>query len=217
MTERIEGAGSAADRDSGVEPGKATEAKASDTPAGTSGQPSDRQPGTLSIRVSTVVVGAVIGALVIAVAVLGGLLVSARGDLADRNDRETADKRAEQVATEYAVGAATVNYQDIPSWVAKLKANTVPQLANKFDATAPKLEQILVPLKWTSTAAPITAKVMSEQGGIYKVDVFVNVSSTNAQSPEGAQTTVTYNVTLDKNSDWKITDVGGVDGALPVK
>ncbi|MFI6778485.1 hypothetical protein [Nocardia sp. NPDC050412] len=43
------------------------------------------------------------------------------------------------------------------------------------------------------------------------------MSSTNAQRPEGAQTTVTYNVTLDKSSDWKITDVGGVDGALPVK
>lgn len=26
-----------------------------------------------------------------------------------------------------------------------------------------------------------------------------------------------YNVTVDKNSDWKITDVGGVDGALPMK
>ena len=68
-------------------------------------------------------------------------------------------------------------------------------------------------MKWT---APITAKVMSKQGGICKVDVLVNVSSTNAKNPEGASTTVTYNVTLDKNSDWKITDVGGVDGALPV-
>ncbi|WP_433625008.1 hypothetical protein [Nocardia sp. CA-120079] len=133
----IEGTASG-DDDSGVELGKTAEAKASDTRAGKSGQ----RRGTLSIRVSTVVVGAVIAALVIAVAVLGGLLVSARGDLADRNDREAADKRAEQVATEYAVGAATVNYQDITSWVAELKANTVPQLANKFDATAPKLEQI---------------------------------------------------------------------------
>jgi Mce-associated membrane protein len=212
MTERIEGTESGADGASGVEPGKA-----SDTKADKSGQRGDRQSGTVSIRVSTVVSGAVIAALVIAVGVLAGLLWSARSDLADQKDQTAADKKAEQVATEYAVGAATVNYQDIPSWVAKLKANTVPQLANKFDATAPKLEQILVPLKWTSTATPITAKVLSDQGGIYKIDVFVNVSSTNAQSPEGAQTTVTYNVTLDKNSDWKITDVGGVDGALPVK
>ncbi|MEV4237219.1 hypothetical protein ACIBJI_16675 [Nocardia sp. NPDC050408] len=173
MTERIEGTAAGGHDGSGVELGKAAEAKAaeakaSETKADKSGQPSDRKSGTVSIRISTVVRGAVIGALVIAVAVLSGFLVSARGDLADRKDREAADKKAEQVATEYAVGAATVNYQDIPSWMAELKANTVAQLANKFDATAPELEQILVPLKWTSTAAPITAKVMSEQGGTTK-------------------------------------------------
>lgn len=58
---------------------------------------------------------------------------------------------------------------------------------------------------------------MSETGGIYQVDVFVNVNSTNIQNPDGAQTTVTYNVTLDRGSDWKITDVGGMDAALPTK
>ncbi|OQS17473.1 hypothetical protein B0T36_02150 [Nocardia donostiensis] len=167
------------------------------------------------MRVSTVVQAVVIGALAIAVIVLSALLWSARSDLSDRDDRAAAEQRAEQVATDYAVGAATVNYQDINAWVTNLKANTAPQLANKFETTAPKLEQILVPLKWTSTASPITAKVMSEQDGVYKVNVFVNVNSTNAQTPDGAQTTVTYNVTLDQKSDWQITDVGGVDGALP--
>lgn len=173
-------------------------------------------PGTLSIRVSTLVQGMVIGLLVLAVIVLGALFWSARGDISERDDRAAAEHRAEQLATDYAVGAATVNYQDLGAWITALKANTTPQLAGKFDATAPKLEQILVPLKWTSTAAPITAKVMSEQGGVYKVNVFVNVTSTNAQTPDGAQTTVTYTVTLDENADWKITDVGGVDGALPM-
>ncbi|MEV6136019.1 hypothetical protein AB0L63_08150 [Nocardia sp. NPDC051990] len=213
MTERIGDNRSGGDDDSNVELGKTAETKASETKADTSG----RQSGTVSVRISTMVLGATVGALVVAVCVSTGFLWSARRDLADRNDRAAADNKAEQVATEYAVGAATVNYQDIPSWVAKLKANTVPQLANKFDATAPELEQILVPLKWTSTAAPIAAKVRSEQGGIRKVDVFVNVISTNAQSPKAAQTTVAYNVTLDKNANWKVADVGGVDGALPVK
>ncbi|MEV4127729.1 hypothetical protein [Nocardia sp. NPDC049707] len=213
MTERIGGNRSGRDDDSSVELGETAETKASETKADKSG----RQSGTVSVRSSTMVLGATVGALVVAVCVSTGFLWSARRDLADRNDRAAADKKAEQVATEYAVGAATVNYQDIPSWVAKLKANTVPQLANKFDATVPELEQILVPLKWTSTAAPIAAKVRSDQGAIRKVDVFVTVISTNAQSPKGAQTTVAYNVTLDKNSDWKVVDVGGVDGALPVK
>ena len=74
-----------------------------------------------------------------------------------------------------------------------------------------------MPLKWTSTGAAIDATVASEAGGIYKVNVFLNVTSTSAQTPQGAQTTVTYNVTIDSNANWQITDVGGMDGALPVK
>ncbi|MFC9892673.1 hypothetical protein ACFVMC_03180 [Nocardia sp. NPDC127579] len=172
---------------------------------------------TVSVPLASLVLGAVAVLCAILAGLFGFLWMSAKGDLDDMNTQAADDRHAEQVATDYAVGAATVNYQDINAWVAKLKANTTPQLANKFDATAPKLEQILVPLQWTSTAAPITAKVISEDNGVYKVNVFVNVSSTNAQSPEGAQTTVTYNVTVDQNSDWKITDVGGMDGALPLK
>ncbi|MFE7796498.1 hypothetical protein [Nocardia sp. NPDC057440] len=212
MTARIEDTGTSGD-DAATGTPTARETTASTIAAASDAKPA--RPATVSIQVSTVIRGAVITALVVAVCVLSGLLWSARHDIAQRNDRAADDRKAEQVATEYSVGAATVNYQDINAWVAKLKANTAPQLANKFEATGPKLEQILVPLKWTSTAAPITAKVMSEQDGIFEVNVFVNVSSTNAQSPEGAQTSVTYNVTLDKNSGWKITDVGGVDGALP--
>lgn len=185
--------------------------------APTAPTPDNNRPGTVSVQVSTIVRGAVIGALAIATVAFAALWWSARGDVADREAREAAAARAEQVATDYAVGAATVNYQDINGWVGKLKAGTTDQLASKFDSTAPKLERILVPLKWTSTASPVTAKVMSEQNGIYQVSVFVNVNSTNAQTPEGAQTTVSYSVTLDENSGWKITDVGGVDGALPLK
>jgi Mce-associated membrane protein len=43
------------------------------------------------------------------------------------------------------------------------------------------------------------------------------VNSTSTQTPDGGRTTVTYNVTVDQNNDWKITDVGGVDSALPGK
>ncbi|WP_280503027.1 hypothetical protein [Nocardia farcinica] len=72
-----------------------------------------------------------------------------------------------------------------------------------------------MPLRWQSTATPITAKVTSETGGIYIVSAFVNVTSSSAQNADGTQATVTYTVTLDKNQDWKITDVGGLDGAMP--
>lgn len=193
----------------------------SDTAAGSdgtaaSGNPAPDRPGTVSIRVSSLVRGALIAVLAAAAVVFAVLYFTARGDLAARDERAAGDRHAEQVATEYAVGAATVNFQDLDAWIGNLKKNTTQQLAGKFAETAPKLEQILVPLRWTSTAAPITAKVMSEQDGTYQVNVFVNVTSTNAQNPDGTQTTVTYTVTVDENSEWKITDVGGVDGALPM-
>ncbi|WP_280493168.1 hypothetical protein [Nocardia asiatica] len=43
-----------------------------------------------------------------------------------------------------------------------------------------------------------------------------DVNSTDAQTPDGGQTTVTYNVTVG-GAGWKITDVGGMEGALPLK
>ncbi|MFD0364247.1 hypothetical protein ACFQZZ_22615 [Nocardia sp. GCM10030253] len=177
----------------------------------------DGAPRSISLPVSTVAWAAATTALTILAVTLAGFLFAARSELADR-DTVTADNRhAEQIATDYAVGASTVDYTEFASWVGRLKQNTAPALANKFDATAPKLQELLTPLKWASTGSPITAKILSEHDGVYKVNVFVNVSSTNAQNPAGAQTTVTYTVTLDRGSDWRITDVGGLDGALSVK
>lgn len=181
-------------------------------------QPATERPGlTISLPRSTVVATAVAAVLLVLSATLGIVLWQSSGDLADRDAAAANDKHAEQIATDYAVGAATINYQDFNSWVAKLKSNTVPQLANTFDATAPKLQELMVPLQWVSTATPIAAKVESVSGSVYKVDVFVNVTSTNAQNPQGVQTTVTYSITIDANSDWKITDVGGTAAALPLK
>lgn len=176
------------------------------------------KPGrAVSIRLSTAGSGAAGGVAVLAICALVALLFSARGELANRDDAAAAQQRAEQVATEYAVGASTIDYSDVNAWITKLKAGTAAQLSTKFDATAPKLQEILVPLQWKSTATPVAAKVMSSNGGVYKVDVFLTVSSTSAQTPEGGRTTVVYNVTLDSNSEWKITDVGGLDGAMPLK
>lgn len=118
----------------------------------------DKEPTDISsvsgagrvIRLSTLVV-ATVGVLLAAVAAtLGFLLVKARGELAARDSSAADQQRAESIATDYAVGAATINYQDLPAWNTKLKANTAPAMASKFDATAPKLQQILLPLKWVS-------------------------------------------------------------------
>ncbi|WP_280455196.1 hypothetical protein, partial [Nocardia brasiliensis] len=187
-------------------------------PAPTPPRPAPAPAGAarpVSTPLPTTAPGAARGGRGPATVVFASLWFSARGELSDRDDAAAANQHAEQVATDYAVGASNINFQDVNSWVAKLKTNTTPQLANKFDATAPKLQDILVPLKWTSTSTPITAKVMNTDNGIYKVNVFLNVTSTSAQTPDGAQTTVTYTVNVDPNNGWKVADVGGVAGALP--
>jgi Mce-associated membrane protein len=178
---------------------------------------SKKSKRSVSLPLATLAWSAVTAVLTITVLALAILLVAARGDISDRNVAADNAHHAEQVASDYATGAATVNFADFNTWVSALKANTTPALASKFDTTAPKMQEILTPLQWTSTATPVTAVVASSTGGIYQVNVFVNVTSTNAQAPEGTQTTVTYNITVDSNADWKISDVGGMDGALPVK
>ncbi|MBH0779780.1 hypothetical protein [Nocardia bovistercoris] len=105
----------------------------------------------------------------------------------------------------------------IAAWLGSLEAGTTPQLAAEFDAGARQLQQILLPLQWTSTATPLSAAVTAESGGVYKVNVYLNVNSTSVQSANGAVTTVTYSLTIDRNADWKITDVGGLQNALPTK
>ncbi|QLY34682.1 hypothetical protein H0264_26460 [Nocardia huaxiensis] len=153
----------------------------------------------------------------IVIATLTTLLISARGDLSARDAAADDEQHARRVALDYAVGASTIDYRDTQAWYGKLKADTTTQLAAKFDATSAQLDQILLPLQWTSKASPIAAAVTSESAGIYKVSAFLNVTTTSAQNPQGGQSTVTYALTIDKNAGWKITEVGGMDNALPVK
>ncbi|MEV6071390.1 hypothetical protein AB0L82_33000 [Nocardia sp. NPDC052001] len=195
-----------------AETASSTEDSAPDSTKATPKDDSARQ-----IQLSTVLAGVVVTVLVVCAGVFATLWLSARGDLHDRDGRAADDKHAQQIATDYALGASTIDSKNLKAWFDKLKTDTTPQLAAKFDATAPQLEQILMPLQWTSNATPITAVVTSAADGIRKVSVFVNVTSTSAQNPQGSQTTVTYALTIDQHADWKITDVGGLDTALPGK
>jgi Mce-associated membrane protein len=171
----------------------------------------------VSIRLSTVVVGVVIVALLAAACVFGGLWLSARGQVHDRDARAADQQHAEQVATDYAVGAANMDYKDLNAWIAKLKANTTPQLSAKFDSTVPVFQQLLTPPQWTSSATPIAAKVTGVDNGVYKVSAFVNETVTSAQSPAGRVVTAAFDVTVDKNQGWKIADVGNLGNLMPTK
>ncbi|AHH19969.1 hypothetical protein NONO_c51850 [Nocardia nova SH22a] len=179
--------------------------------------PPSRASRTVSISLSTVLRAGTCAVLLVALAVSTAAWWSARGDLRAEHAAGAARDHAQRVAMDYAIGASNIDDADFNGWVGRLKANTTPQLANKFDATAPKLQQILAPLKWKSSARPIATTIASESGGVYKVNAFIGVNSTSAQSPDGGQTTVTYTVTVDSGDDWKVSDVGGLDGALPVK
>ncbi|MFE3262293.1 hypothetical protein ACFXPS_42165 [Nocardia sp. NPDC059091] len=172
---------------------------------------------TVSLRLSTVLTAAVVTVVAVAALTFAVLYRDAKSDLAKRDSAEADARHAEQVASDYALGASTIDYKDTKAWLTRLQADTTPQLAAKFAATGPQLEQILLPLQWTSKAVPLSSSVISEAGGIYKVNTYLNVTSTSAQSPDGAQTTVTYSLTIDRNADWKITDVGGLQNALPTK
>ncbi|WP_040806802.1 hypothetical protein [Nocardia concava] len=172
---------------------------------------------TVSIRLSTVLVAATIAALLAVSITFGVLYASASSKLSDRDATAADNRHAEQIATDYALGASTIDYHDVKGWLGRLQAGTTPQLSAKFDATAPQLERILLPLQWTSKATPLSAAVTSEAGGIYKVNAYLNVTSTSAQTPDGSQSTVTYSMTIDRNSGWKITEVGGLQNALPTK
>ncbi|MGW4242161.1 hypothetical protein, partial [Nocardia sp. NPDC004722] len=187
-------------------------------PEETQDSPKDaKTPRTVSIRLSTVLVAAAIAAPLALSVTFGVLYASASSKLSDRDAAAADDRHAEQVATDYALGASTIDYHDVKGWLGRLQAGTTPQLSAKFDATAPQLEQILLPLQWTSKATALSAAVTSEAGGIYKVNAYLNVTSTSAQTPDGTQSTVTYSMTIDRNSGWKITEVGGLQNALPAK
>ncbi|MBH0776778.1 hypothetical protein IT779_10825 [Nocardia sp. NEAU-351] len=142
------------------------------------------------------------------------LYFSAESTLSDRDQVAADDKHAEEIASSYALGASTIDYRDVNAWLGRLKTGTTPQLSAKFDATGPQLEQILLPLQWNSTATPLSAQVLSESGGVYKVNAYLNVNSTSAQNPAGGQTTVTYSLTIDRNANWQISDVGGLQNAI---
>ncbi|UYP18643.1 hypothetical protein OED52_18710 [Rhodococcus sp. Z13] len=148
--------------------------------------------------------------LVAALAVVGWQWNDARTErdalLADSAARE----EAEQVALDYALGAAQMDFKDLGPWRSRLTAGTTPELAERLTKAATSMEQIIVPLQWASTAEPITAKAVSGPDGTFIVDCFVSVHTTNAQAPEGILSTATYRLAMNNRDGWTITEISGV-------
>lgn len=171
----------------------------------------------VSISVRTLIIAAVICVVAGAIGVLAWLYIGAQSKLNAEAHAASNKKRAEEIAQDYAVHAAEMNFQDLNSWKVQLVKGTSPELKEKLTKAAGEMEQILAPLQWVSTARPLAAKVRSDAGGAYVVDSFVSVLTKTMQAPEGLQSTATYSLTIDSNKDWQISDVGGIDAALGSK
>jgi Mce-associated membrane protein len=190
-------------------------------PAGN--EPSDAQSVarrrriSISISARDLLHAALIAILVGAVATLAWLYIGARHQVDAAAQRSQNDAHAEKVALDYAVNAATMDFKDLNAWKTKLVAGTSPELNDKLTKAGGSMEQILVPLQWSSTAQPIIGKVRSDTGGIYVVDCFVSVQTKTVQAPDPLQSTATYSLTIDSNKNWQITDVGGIGSVVKQK
>lgn len=178
---------------------------------------SSGRPRSVSVSVRTLAVGAVIVFLIAAVATLGWLYIGARNQLHAQAVQSANDSHAEKIALDYAASAATMDYKNLQTWKVKLVQGTSPELDKKLTAAGTSMEQVLVPLQWSSSARPLMAKVRSSTGGVYVVDSFVSVDTKTIQSPDPLQSTATYSTTIDSNNNWLITDVGGIGSALEPK
>ncbi len=195
---------------------------AGDTPAKTEkATKSAAAPRGIVVTPLMLGLSALVVVLAVAATAFGFLWQSAVSDRDDAKDRlsavtQTEDRnaRAKDVAVKYAIGAATVDYQNLDPWRTALVANTTPELANTLKTAATDLEQMYVPLQWQSTATPLGAIVASDKDQIMVVNVFVNVITKSTQRPQGIPAVSTYALTIDTKQNWVISDVTGVAGAL---
>ncbi|WP_280343278.1 hypothetical protein [Nocardia neocaledoniensis] len=171
--------------------------------------------GGQPVQLRTLVVAAVIGCLVVAFGVVGWQLQSKSNELNDLYATSALHKQVEQVALDYSAGAAEMDFRDLPAWSARLTKGTTPELSNRLSRAAASMEQIITPLQWTSTARPIAAKIVSESNGVFSVSCFVSVLTKNSQAPDGIQSTATYHLSIDSRNNSAITEIGGIDSALP--
>jgi hypothetical protein len=165
---------------------------------------------TLAVSIAFVVLAAVAG-------VMTWLYLSERSTVEAAAQQAANTQRVEQIALDYAVNAATMNFQDLNAWKGKLVDGTTPSLNEKLSKAANSMQQLLIPLEWNSTAEPLVAKVRSDVNGVYVVDTFVSVLTKTTQAPDNLQSTATYSITIDSNDNWQISDVGGIGAVVGAK
>ena len=163
---------------------------------------------TRTVSMKSLVSGIAAVAIAAVLAALVWMVVDARSEVGDMKAMAADRAHAEKVALDYSTGAAQMSYEDTQGWLGRLTANTTPELGARLRNAAGQMEQLLRPLQWSSTAAPISAKATSVDGDLFKVDAFVGIVTKNVQAPaNGVETTATYKLTIDRSQDWKITEI----------
>jgi Mce-associated membrane protein len=171
----------------------------------------------ISLSVRTLITSIVILILAAGVGVTTWMYLGERDKVEAQQSQVANYQHAEQIALDYAVNAATMNFRDLNTWKTKLVNGTTPALNDKLTKAASSMEQLLVPLEWNSTAQPLVAKVRSDTNGIYVIDTFVSVLTKTTQAPDSLQSTATYSITIDSNNSWQISDVGGIGAVAGAK
>lgn len=173
-------------------------------------QPAQQRDRRISVSVRTLALTTAIAALLVSLIAMTGLYLGANAKLRDQARQAADTDHAESVALDYAVNAAIMDYKDLGPWRQNLIKGTTPELGKKLTEAATAMEQILLPLQWSSTAKPLAAKLRSHENGLYVVDAFVGVMTKTVQAAENLQSTATYAITLNSNDNWLISDVGGI-------
>lgn len=183
----------------------------------TAGEKPDTTTAPASSRRPRLLVGVLAG-LVVILAVVAGVAVyyasSYRSDYTTLRDANSDAQRAEDVASDYAVKAALIDYRDFDPWFAALRTNVDDKMRQQFTSSESVLRQLLGQLQWVSKGDLVGSDIKSQNNGVYVVQVFVDVQVTNVQSPGGVKTTALYPITVDRNKNWTITDISG--GVAPL-
>lgn len=159
-------------------------------------------------------VAVVVAALALVSVVSIWKMIDYRDDLESLRTTQADTEHAEQVAADYAVRAAAIDYRNFDPWFVSLESGVNDTMANQFETSEPALRDLLGQLHWVSSGTLVGSTVESQNDGEYVVKVFVDVETSNVQSPDGVSTTALYPITVDKNMGWQITDISG--GVAPV-
>lgn len=99
-----------------------------------------------SVAVKPLALGLVVALLVIGLAVVTWQLRSTSDELSSIHSAEAGRAQAEQIALDYATGAAEMDFRDLPTWRTRLTQGTSSELSNRLTQASSSMEQIISPL-----------------------------------------------------------------------